>query len=87
MKNIRLKRLGTYLVRVLFIIFIAGGLLACALPPDQEVNNSSTVYITETGSKYHLGSCRYLHSSKIPIPLSDAIDQGYSPCSVCDPPR
>lgn len=49
--------------------------------------DSGTVYITETGSKYHLSSCRYLRSSKIQITLSSAKSQGYTPCSVCDPPR
>jgi competence protein ComEC len=45
-----------------------------------------TVYITETGSKYHKDGCRYLRKSKIPISLDDA-KQGYDPCSVCDPPQ
>ncbi len=45
-----------------------------------------TVYITNTGTKYHRSSCHYLSSSKIPINLLDAKAQGYTPCSVCDPP-
>ena len=45
-----------------------------------------TVYITRTGSKYHLDGCRYLRQSKIPIALSAAIARGYGPCSVCRPP-
>lgn len=44
-----------------------------------------TVYITNTGEKYHSGGCRYLKKSKIPISRSDAIAQGYGPCSVCNP--
>jgi competence protein ComEC len=47
---------------------------------------SITVYITNTGEKYHLGSCRYLKKSKIAISLSDAKARGYTPCSVCHPP-
>jgi len=46
---------------------------------------SSTVFITNTGKKYHKGNCRYLKKSKIPISLNDARNQRYSPCSVCDP--
>jgi endonuclease/exonuclease/phosphatase family metal-dependent hydrolase len=46
----------------------------------------TTVYITETGSKYHRGDCQYLWNSKIPISLVDACNQGYTPCSVCKPP-
>lgn len=45
-----------------------------------------TVYVTKTGSKYHCSGCQYLRKSKIAISLQDAVDQGYGPCSVCDPP-
>jgi hypothetical protein len=44
-----------------------------------------TVYTTETGSKYHSDGCRYLNKSKIPISLDAAINQGLTPCSVCNP--
>ncbi len=44
------------------------------------------VYITKTGAKYHLDSCSYLRNSKILITLSDALSQGYGPCSRCKPP-
>lgn len=47
----------------------------------------TTVYITRTGEKYHRGSCRYLRQSKIPISLTGAKRQGYTACSVCQPPR
>jgi len=56
---------------------------------DVSQNNSQddpTVYITKTGEKYHRLGCRYLSQSCIPIKLSDAIAQGYTPCSVCNPP-
>lgn len=46
-----------------------------------------TVYITKTGEKYHTSGCRYLSKSKIPISLDNAKKQGYTPCSVCNPPR
>lgn len=42
-----------------------------------------TVYITNSGSKYHRGGCRYLKKSKIPNSLSDAQAQGYTVCFVC----
>lgn len=48
-------------------------------------NNDVTVYITKTGECYHRGSCRYLHSSKIPILKNKAIALGYRPCKVCKP--
>jgi hypothetical protein len=47
--------------------------------------NSQTVYITKTGKKYHEQTCRYLSSSSIPINVSDAINRGFSSCSICTP--
>lgn len=47
---------------------------------------AQTVYITKTGTKYHVSSCRYLRESKISVSLSEARDRGYGPCSVCKPP-
>ena len=44
-----------------------------------------TVYITNTGKKYHRASCRYLRKSMIPIKKKDAITRGYTWCSVCKP--
>ena len=43
-----------------------------------------TVYVTRTGEKYHRDGCQYLHS-KIPTTRLDAIADGYSRCSRCDP--
>ena len=50
-----------------------------------ESNTDVTVYITNTGSKYHTGTCRTLKNSKIHISLSDAIGS-YEPCGICQPP-
>jgi hypothetical protein len=47
----------------------------------------TTVYITDTGTKYHRSGCRYLKESQHAISLADAKAQGYEPCKVCDPPR
>ena len=44
---------------------------------------STTVYITSTGEKYHLDGCQYLRQSKIAISLYDAKNQGYTACSRC----
>jgi len=51
-----------------------------------KVSEDTTVFITRTGKKYHADNCRYLSKSKIPITLKDAIERGYTPCSVCNPP-
>jgi len=55
-------------------------------PSPTTATQSTTVYITRTGSKYHRPGCRYLSKSKIPMTLNDA-KQHYGPCSVCKPPR
>lgn len=47
---------------------------------------SQTVYITNTGEKYHVQTCRYLKKSCIAVDLSSAVNDGYTPCSVCKPP-
>ena len=48
-------------------------------------NSSSEIYRTVSGKKYHLGSCRYLSKSKIPITLKEAQERGLGPCGVCKP--
>lgn len=52
-----------------------------------EKSDGPTVYITNTGAKYHRAGCRHLKKSKIPISLADAKAQGYEPCKVCKPPQ
>lgn len=44
---------------------------------------SETVYITQTGKKYHRAGCRHLQKSQIPISLDDAKAKGYSACKSC----
>ena len=55
-------------------------------PEPTENTQNITVYITETGSKYHNDGCQYLAKSKIPISLNDAKGK-YGPCSKCNPPQ
>ena len=44
-----------------------------------------TVYITDTGDRYHSGNCYKLKDSKYPINIYDAQAQGYTPCGICKP--
>lgn len=46
--------------------------------------NSYTVYVTNTGSKYHRSGCSYLRS-QIAMDKNNAISQGYTACSRCNP--
>lgn len=50
-------------------------------------DDAITVYITESGEKYHRAGCQYLSHSKISVTLNEAREQGYEPCSKCDPPQ
>ncbi|MHB9024737.1 MAG: copper amine oxidase N-terminal domain-containing protein [Armatimonadota bacterium] len=69
----------------------SGNTLAFTAPSQvrrpQATTSGPTVYITRTGAKYHSAGCQYLRRSCIPISLSEAKAQGYTPCSRCSPPR
>ena len=47
---------------------------------------AQTVYVTKTGKKYHRSGCSFLKTTSSSISLQDAVDQGYTPCSRCNPP-
>lgn len=53
----------------------------------QNAVSAQIVYITKSGTKYHKSECGYLKSSKFQITLEEAIDRGYTQCSVCKPPK
>jgi micrococcal nuclease len=44
-----------------------------------------TVYITPSGKKYHIESCRYMQEGGTGIALEEAKRRGLEPCKVCDP--
>ena len=43
----------------------------------------SQVYVTNTGVKYHKAGCFYLRNSQVKMPLAEAIQNEYTPCSKC----
>ena len=43
-----------------------------------------SVFVTDTGAKYHEYGCRYLHSSCIEITFEKANERGYKPCRICN---
>ena len=51
-------------------------------PEEQNI----TVYVTNSGKKYHRGSCRFLSKSRVPMKLVEAKGQ-YGPCGGCRPPK
>lgn len=44
---------------------------------------SSTVFVTKYGEKYHIDLCFHLRKSKFPIDLDAALQRGYEPCKNC----
>jgi micrococcal nuclease len=72
-----------------FVVFLGLLLLACA-PGHAEGTGPSPetgVYVTNSGSKYHIEGCSSLRRSRIAVTLADAVRSGYKPCSVCNPPE
>lgn len=74
-----------------FIILMAASFTGCNQSKATSNNNNSRdstiVYITKSGDKYHTASCTYLRKSKISITLGEAKKEGYTPCSKCNPIR
>lgn len=42
-----------------------------------------TVYVTNSGKKYHSSGCRYLRKSQRAIDIKKARSSGYTACKVC----
>jgi hypothetical protein len=77
---------------LLFVFFLVG--LPAALKtqppsstPQQQQTKEQTVYVTKTGKKYHISTCRYLANSKIPMSLKEAKEKGFTACLICKPPK
>lgn len=47
---------------------------------------STTVYVTKTGEKYHRGTCGSLRKSRIETTVAQAKRDGFTACKVCKPP-
>jgi len=63
----------------------ASGTAVSSSTTAKKASGGGTVYITNSGAKFHKGGCRHLARSQIPISRADAIARGYSACSVCKP--
>lgn len=48
-------------------------------------NGDTSVFITDSGTKYHSYGCSYLESVN-ETTLKKAVESGYTPCSRCNPP-
>ncbi|GHV85120.1 hypothetical protein AGMMS50230_07280 [Spirochaetia bacterium] len=54
---------------------------------DTEIPADTTVYITNSGRRYHRENCSSLRNSRVPVTLADAVKSAYTACSICNPPR
>jgi methylphosphotriester-DNA--protein-cysteine methyltransferase len=71
-----MKKCGL-LLAIVVIITIAG----------YAVSGETTVFITDTGEKYHTERCASVRKSKIAIRLEQAVSRGYEPCKRCNLPE
>lgn len=71
-------------IMVIFLILLSIILLCFNVYATDRIE---TVYVTKTGSKYHIYGCDYLDGQPMKTTLSKAIEAGYSPCKVCNPYR
>ncbi len=56
-----------------------------AMVPVAAGKGGPTVYVTDSGTRYHRADCRSLSRSRNPLALEVAHARGLEPCSVCKP--
>ncbi|MGI8882419.1 MAG: hypothetical protein ACR2KJ_18310 [Jatrophihabitans sp.] len=50
--------------------------------------DADEAWVIDGRPRYHLRSCSFLVGKDAePVPLEQAIEDGFTPCSICDPPR
>ncbi len=90
LKTITLRYLRDLLLCAAFVL-AAKSLLAepvrinSTFPVNAYRLQETVVYITNTGTKYHKSSCRYLSQSKIKTTVEKAVASGNGACEVCKP--
>lgn len=68
----------------MLVMMLAIGMFA---PVTAHAANTDTVYVTDTGEKYHNYGCKYLKSSCHAVTLEWAVKTGHAPCTVCHSDR
>lgn len=69
------KRISVFALLIILLLFQVSA-----------ASGDTTVYVTNTGEKYHSYGCQYLRQSCNSISLSNAVSAGYTRCSKCSPP-
>lgn len=79
------------IIALLLAVCLAFTGCACSSDKNEDIETTqqeeieNVVYITDTGSKFHSSGCQYLYNSSHEIDRDEAIAEGYSPCSKCNP--
>lgn len=81
------NKLLMHLILVSLLVFALYGCGGGSTQTNTASSDSDIVYITRAGKKYHSAGCIYLNKSKISITLKKAKQDGYTPCSKCNPPQ
>lgn len=81
----KLRSCLSVLMTVLLCLTLLFGCSSNKDAADLMDSTASVVYVTGSGTKYHRTGCRHLSQSSHPLTLQDALNNHYSPCSVCDP--
>lgn len=70
-------------MKKLFVSLLVSFLIFSTFTGTSLAANGETVYITNSGKKYHSSGCSKLRNSKIAISIEDAMRRGYQPCKLC----
>lgn len=70
----------------MFALLIAVIAVLPFAPSASAAGEAASVFVSETGSKYHLETCSSLRHSKTEMLLDEAWSRGYRQCSNCKPP-
>jgi hypothetical protein len=65
-------KINTILSYILFLLFFYS-----------TESNAQTVYVTESGKKYHAKNCDIVKTGKKGIDLTEAKKKGFEPCKSC----
>jgi micrococcal nuclease len=81
-----MKKINTATAKPVFVLL--GLILVLVSSPHilPAAEEDLTVYVTNSGRRYHQDGCSSLSRSKIAVTLGDGARSGYTPCSICKPP-
>lgn len=80
------KQLTTLIILISLFIFQGCMMTFTFIKAMESYKDEKTVFVVFEGIYYHKVSCKEIKKKqKTGLPRREAIDQGYTPCPVCDP--